>query len=292
MKIFIGLFIFFFTHYSLAAIIHEEQSLYRNIIVTEKKQKRCMTFSLRDERKQNQSCKLMNKPNFLVFDYAKLTIGGILATEQPKNILIIGLGGGTLVEAFHKLAPQANITSVEVDSAVIKVAKSYFSLPSANWHNVVEKDGRIFIKREILKKHFYDVVVLDAFNGDYIPEHLMTLEFFKEVKSILSKNGIVLANTFSTSKLKDYESATYHAAFGNLYQFEGTHSGNRVIIASNSRLPTISKMKQRSAIYHEHFKNMGIDLEYLWESLNTTPRINTKYKILTDDYAPVNILKD
>ncbi len=292
MKIFLFVVTLFCFQISTAKTIHKEQSLYRNIVVTQVKNKRCMKFSLRKDRKQNQSCKYINKPEVLVFDYAKLSVAGILATENPQSILIIGLGGGTLVEAFHTLAPEAIITSVEIDTAVIKVAKNYFDLPTESWHKIIDKDGRIFIKREKIKNKKYDIVILDAFNGDYIPEHLMTVEFLKEVKSILSDKGLVIANTFSSSKLKQLEGATYHAAFGDFYLLKGQHSGNRIILASNKALDSVSTLKNRAEKYRLDFDKMDIKLDYLWQALNTEPEVDKQSRILTDDYAPVNILKN
>ena len=55
--------------------------------------------------------------------------------------------------------------------------------------------------------------MLDAFDGEYIPEHLMTVEFL-EMRDLLSDDGVLVANTFASSKLYDYESATYAEAFG------------------------------------------------------------------------------
>jgi spermidine synthase len=277
---------------SYARTIHKEQSLYRNIMVTKTGQKICMKFSLRTDRKQNQSCKLLNNPDFLVFDYAKLAVAGFLMADDPKNILIIGLGGGTLVEAFHSLSPDAKITSVEIDPAVVKVAKEYFHLPLDAWHTIVEKDGRIFIKREKLRGNKYDLIVLDAFNGDYIPEHLMTLEFFKEVKSVLTDDGLVISNTFSTSILYDYESSTYSKAFGDFYQLKGKFSGNRLIVTGNKKLPSRQQFKEITLSYKEHIKKMDIRPEYLWMALEVNPNWNKSSPALTDDFAPVNILKD
>ena len=276
---------------SFSKTIHKEQSLYRNIIVTKNGQKLCMKFSLRRDRKQNQSCKMLDNPDFLVFDYAKLAVAGFLMADKPKNILVIGLGGGTLIESFNSLEPDSIITSVEIDPAVVKVAKQYFHLPVEPWHNIIEKDGRIFIKREKIRGAKYDLIVLDAFNGDYIPEHLMTLEFFKEVKSILSNDGLVVSNTFSSSILYDYESSTYHKAFGGFYQLKGKFSGNRVIVTGNKKLPSKEEFKRITLKYKSFIEVMDIKPEYLWRALEVNPVWNKNSPVLTDDFAPVNILK-
>ena len=61
----------------------------------------------------------------------------------------------------------------------------------------------------------YDLIMLDAFDHEYIPEHLLTQEFLQEVKSLLAPGGVLAANTFSSSRLYDHESTTYAAVFGS-----------------------------------------------------------------------------
>ena len=64
----------------------------------------------------------------------------------------------------------------------------------------------------------YDLVMLDAFNEDYIPEHMLTREFLQELKAVMTPNGTIVANTFSGTELYDHESTTYKAVFGPLLQ--------------------------------------------------------------------------
>ncbi|MFM9785913.1 hypothetical protein ACKI13_48440, partial [Streptomyces scabiei] len=75
-------------------------------------------------------------------------------------------------------------------------------------------------------------------NGDYIPEHLLTKEFFKEIKSVLAPGGIVAANTFSSSKLYQHESATYHAVFGDFINVTTEKNSNRIILAGFKSAPS------------------------------------------------------
>ena len=72
-----------------------------------------------------------------------------------------------------------------------------------------------------MEKDHYDLILLDAFNGDYIPEHLMSAEFFEEVKKLLPANGMVVANTFSSSRLYSAESQTYAQVFGKIFNTIG-----------------------------------------------------------------------
>ena len=84
----------------------------------------CLQFTIKRDTK-NQSCFNPKTPKKLVFTYAKMAMASVLFAPDPKNILIIGLGGGTLPMAFHRLFAGASIHAIEIDTAVIKVAKKY-----------------------------------------------------------------------------------------------------------------------------------------------------------------------
>ena len=98
-------------------------------------------------------------------------------------------------------------------------------------------DGRPFIKRAGIRREKYDYIVLDAFSGDYIPEHMLTREFLDEVRNIMRPESVLVANTFSTSRLYDHESVTYQRAFGEFFNFKLPTTGNRIIITQLEPLP-------------------------------------------------------
>jgi spermidine synthase len=281
-----------FTSTAFAEVVHKERSLYRNIIVEENANLRCLKFNTKSN-KTSQSCMYTDNPNKLVFNYTKLVFSSLLLIDNPKNVLIIGLGGGTLSNVIHQLYPSAHIENVEIDPAVIKVARDYFSFIETD--NVTSKvqDGRIFIKRAALKKQKYDWIILDAFNGDYIPEHLLTKEFFEEVNSVLSDNGIIAANTFSSSKLYEHESATYHAVFGDFINVSRENRSNRIILAGYTTPPSEATIQQRIKALASRLTPYGINIKSISENVYFT-KDNKDWpsdtKVLTDQYSPANLL--
>ena len=108
-----------------AEIIHEERSLYRNIRVRDLGSERCLLFTVRRSNR-NQSCLDLDDPDRLIFPYARMMLSGLLVTPQPKRILMVGLGGGTLPKVFNALTPEATQDLVEIDEAVVTVAKRFF----------------------------------------------------------------------------------------------------------------------------------------------------------------------
>ncbi|MCK8135573.1 spermidine synthase [Pseudoalteromonas sp. 2CM28B] len=281
--------------FSVAAhsnVVHEERSLYRNIIVDETHDLRCLKFNTKSSQ-TSQSCMYKNNPDKLVFNYTKLTFASLLVTDNPKNVLIIGLGGGTLSNVIHELYPAAKIHNVEIDPAVLKVARNYFNFIENDAVTSSVQDGRIFIKRAAIKKQKYDWIILDAFNGDYIPEHLLTKEFFEEVKSVLAEGGVIAANTFSSSKLYEHESATYHAVFGDFINVSRANRSNRIILAGVNSMPTEAQINQRIKALNPRLKKYDVDLKAISTYMQSTKNkqdwpANTK--VLTDQYSPANLL--
>src|SRR5437870_2257256 len=106
-------------------VIHSERSLYRNITVYEENGERCMKFS-RLYAGNRQSCVLLRDPARLIFAYTKMMLASLYLAPRPTKVLILGLGGGTLPAALIRIFPDIEMDVVEVDAAVIRVARQYF----------------------------------------------------------------------------------------------------------------------------------------------------------------------
>lgn len=275
-----------------AQVIHQERSLYRNILVEDNGDLRCLKFNVKSTNTQ-QSCFLKSQPQQLVFNYTKLLMTSLLIVPEPKRILIIGLGGGTMSNTLAQLYPQSQIDNVEIDQAVIKVARDYFGFFENNQIKTYNQDGRIYIKRALLKKQQYDWIILDAFNGDYIPEHLMTKEFLQEAKALLSKNGVLSANTFSLSELYAHESATYKAVFGDFYQVSDQGNSNRIIIVNRNGFTANSLNKSNIKTINTRLYKYGVDIYSLYKKISFTESNQNwpkNTRLLTDQFSPVNLL--
>ena len=132
------------------------------------------------------TCIRLATPEDLVFDYTKMMLGALTMNPHPTHILVVGLGGGTLPSALREMVPDAVVDVSELDPAVVKVAETYFNFTPGPNLTVTTGDGRVFVKKQLQKGVKYDLIMLDAFEDDYIPEHLLTREFLTEVKGILT----------------------------------------------------------------------------------------------------------
>lgn len=273
-----------------AELIHRERSLYQTILVSKNGSTVCLRFSVRRDQR-NQSCIDQRRPKAMVFTYTKMMMSALLLNPDPQRVLIAGLGGGTLPMALAELFPEAQIDIVEIDPAVVMVAKRFFGFEETHKLKVFTQDARVFTKRALIRNATYDLIMLDAYNGDYIPEHLMTREYLNETKSLLTDNGIIAANTFTVSRLYDHESATYHDVFGEFFNLRTAQSANRVILTSQQPLPNIMVLGQRARQLEDRLKPFGVDIRNYPKLLSSKVDWDDDVRILTDQYSPVNLLQ-
>jgi|TARA_B110000971_G_scaffold213218_1_gene243771 spermidine synthase len=283
-------------------VIHEERSLYTSILVQQQRDLLCLNFTLK-RADSSQSCMDVKNPKRMVFAYTRMVMSGLLFTPNPKNIMIVGLGGGTLPVALNEILPEAKIQTVEIDPAVIGVAKRFFNFTESANNKIIQQDARVFAKRAALQKQQFDLIILDAFNGDYIPEHLMTQEFLTEVQSLLTPGGVLVANTFASSDLYAHESNTYKEVFGKFINLRGRDSGNRIVIvpqgsisaAQRAPISRDSLLAQADILapvlapYAIPIKRLAKDI---LKSINAPADWDQDKRTLTDQYSPANLLKN
>ena len=272
-----------------AEIIHEERSLYRNILVREQGDRRCLIFTVR-RSDRNQSCIDLEDPDHLVFPYARMMFAGLLLNEAPERMLMVGLGGASLPRVFAELFPEAEQDLVEIDAAVVRVAEDYFLFEPTEQMDVHVRDARVFVKRALARGEQYDYVMLDAFTGDYIPEHLLTQEFLEEVKGILAPGGVLVANTFSSSRLYHHESATYAAVFEHVAELRLPITLNRILVAYDGPWPARGELSARAEALAPRVRRFGITTGPLAQNLNPDFRYDEGARVLTDQYSPANLL--
>ena len=203
---------------------------------------------------------------------------------------MVGLGGGTLPMALAQLFPTARMDIVEIDAAVVHVAKKYFRFKAAANTTVYTQDARVFGRRMNKQGQRYDLILLDAYNGEYIPEHLMTAEYLAETRSLLTETGVLAANTFAISTLYDHESTTYAHVFGRFMNFRHPDSANRVVLAMQADFPAREFLEVRAAKFAPRLRRYGVDIESYLPLLDGRPDWDPKARVLTDQYSPANLL--
>lgn len=268
-------------------VVHRENSLYQYLLVIDNTDKNERYLVNLEKTTFFQGGIKLDAPDQLLFEYTRLSFLGLSFLEKmPKNALFVGMGIGAMPRFMAKHFPETTIEVAEIDPTVVNIAKKYFSFKETERMTVKEEDGRQFIKRS---KKGYDIIFLDAYQGENIPFHLTTREFLQEVKARLNKGGVVVSNILASNRNKFFTAMvkTYSAEFPNLTIFKGKASNNYVFVATDSTV-TPDVMRNRAREIQESHQ-LGIDLAAISQDQLVSLAPEDKAKVLTDDFAPVHI---
>lgn len=271
-----------------ARIIYETDSLYHHIVVRENSQgKRFLSFN---RVRGDQSAVVPGHPEILTFGYTKSAFVALTFLEkEPRNILYIGVGAGSIPAYTRLLYPKVRMDLVEIDPEVSRVAKEYFDFKVDDNMRESAQDGRVFLRSSDRK---YDLIFLDAYNDSSVPFHLTTKEFLELCKEHLTPDGVLASNVWS-QELNRYFTAqvdTYKHVFGNLHLFMSKGSGNYIFVSlNNSNAPFSKEILERRA-RNIPIPEGTIDLKAIIQQ-EYIPNPRTTGEILTDDFAPVNIMR-
>jgi spermidine synthase len=210
-------------------VIYEKASSYNTIIVTEDhKGLRTLLFERGGGR---QSVVKPGDPDHLELPYARVALAGLALCEEPRRILVVGLGGGSLPMFLRKHYPAAAIDVAEIDPDVVDVAKRFFGFVEDERMRAHVGDGRQFI--ENARQADYDIIFLDAFGARDVPKHLTTREFLQITRRALKPNGVVVANVWrpASNPLYDSMTRTYQDAFDELFILDVPGDVNNIFLA-------------------------------------------------------------
>jgi spermidine synthase len=271
--------------------LYEKNSLYQFLRVVEDSSKKERYIYVDNQKKLAHGGISLESPDKLLFEYTRISfISLAFMDREPKDVLFVGMGAGIMPKYFINYYPDSMIDNVEIDPEMVMIAKDYFDFQDKENMKVHVMDGRVFIKRTTNK---YDIIFLDAYQGEHIPFHLTTVEFLREVKKRLKDGGIVTSNILAENKNKFFYSMikTYLQEFSQLYIYQGRVSDNFIFIATadSTKKESIHAWVRAKELMKQ--KKFNIDLPVITQSHGHYTDYEKDAKILTDDFAPVNIYK-
>ena len=126
-----------------------------------------------------------------------------------KNVLILGLGGGTVVGMIDRFWTGAKITGIELDPVVVRIGKDFFGLDDFRGLKVVTADAIKWIERfkgsSSQGRKKYDLVIVDLYLGKDFPQKATSENFMKSLKKLMSKDGVVIFNRLRTDGWQVFE---------------------------------------------------------------------------------------
>ncbi len=132
----------------------------------------------------------------------------VLKQNEPKlkNILILGLGGGTVQHLISRELPEAYMVSVDIDPVMYDIAKKYFEIDTLERHRVIIADAcRVIVDPENyeLAKGSFQAAFVDIYIGEKFPELGKSGNFISAVKDMLIPGGLLIINRIYTKHHQD-----------------------------------------------------------------------------------------
>jgi spermidine synthase len=173
-----------------------------------------------------QSGMRLDDPWALDFSYTRLAMAFLLFQPDPKKVLLLGLGGGSLAKFIHRHLPATDLTTVEIDADVIALRDEFLVPPDGPKFHVVHDDAARFVARE----HGWDAIVLDCFDPEGYSPSVMTRDFFRDARDALSKKGVLVSNLVGKKEERIAQLDLLRTVFGdNIVVMPDKEDGNLVV---------------------------------------------------------------
>lgn len=214
-------------------ILWVRHSPFSTVVVTQQGRYRMLKFRENGKDMEQSRCDI-KRPDYLLHEYSRLQLLGLMFPEQIQDVLVVGLGGGSLSKALAKAYPAATLDSVELDPVVAQAARQWFFYHESERVRTVLGDAREFLRGTDRK---YDLIFLDAFDGLEVPEPLRSRPFYEIVRAHLKPGGAVVSNLHLRSRQYAADRATLAQVFPVQYTFMGTGVAVVVSQLSETRRP-------------------------------------------------------
>jgi len=256
---------------------------YNDVFITKRGHQLVMSFQIKGWDYTESVSNLLD-PDDLPLRYAQVMTIATIYPQAARKILMLGLGGGSIATYLGRFIPDAAITTVEIDPGVITAAKTYFGLRESERVRYLAGDGRVFLTRDSER---YDLILLDAYRGGYVPFHLLTREFYGLVKQRLAPGGAAAFNVHDGSKLYASTVKTLGEVFAALDLYP-TRRGEVIAVATAA--PVDAQILERRAAALQELHGFRFSLPDLLRLRMDKPHSQAAGgDVITDDFAPADV---
>jgi spermidine synthase len=144
-------------------------------------------FSIREIQSRMQ----VGDPDALDLGYTRTMMGFLLFQPKPRQIAMVGLGGGSLAKFCHRYLPQAQIQVAEINPHVLALRDEFCVPPDSERFNVLRGDGALFVRHSVTPR---DVLLVDGFDDQGQPARLCSQRFYDDCAEMLQPGGVLVIN--------------------------------------------------------------------------------------------------
>ena len=221
-----------------------------------------------------QSCMLLDDPSRLYLEYSQAMMCALLFQPAPANMLLVGLGGGSLVKFLLEFFPAARIDVAEINPEVVRVARDYFLLPEEGRLRIMTAPGEEIVAERLAAGARYELIIVDAFDDHGPARALLGEGFLRCCRTLLAGNGVFTMNLWNRPA-DDFPA--HRAALAKLFGRQvltlllGNANSNAIVFGFHEPPPAGSLMKLKPAA-REMSRRTGVDFvrwlrQLYWQSI-------------------------
>ncbi|WP_373790476.1 fused MFS/spermidine synthase [Achromobacter insuavis] len=215
------------------------------------------TRTLHFSEKVIQSRMSTLNPDALDLEYTRMMMGFVLFAPEPADILMVGLGGGSLAKFCHRYLARSRIEVVEIDPAVIALREAFMVPSDSDRFRVVQADGADHVRG---LREAADVLLLDGFDDAGIPDALCSADFYADCHRALRDDGILVINFHVNHPLHHEYLDRVRAAFGSaMFEVVDDDMTNSIVFACKGDLlddPAGADLKRPAAIAKDAWRQL------------------------------------
>ena len=147
--------------------------------------------SLYFTRALTQSGMRLSDPTALEFVYTQMMMSFLLFVHQPKHVLMLGVGGGSLVKYCHRHLLASRLTAIEIDPDILAFRDQFMLPPDDARLQILLGDAANYLRSNDPNA---DVILIDAFDRDGFSSSVCTRDFYLHVRDALTSQGVMVAN--------------------------------------------------------------------------------------------------
>ncbi|MGJ8669833.1 MAG: hypothetical protein ACSHXK_10125 [Oceanococcus sp.] len=138
-----------------------------------------------------QSEMLVDEPNALTFAYTRMMMAFLLFNPEPKDVVIVGLGGGSLTKFCYQQLPRTRVTTLEISEQVLGMAEMFEIPDSDKYKQVIHADAVDYFSTT---EELFDVVLIDGCDQKGTAPVFCEPAFLLNVRNQLQDQGLLVMN--------------------------------------------------------------------------------------------------
>lgn len=182
-----------------------------------------------------QSAMRVKAPYDLELAYSRGMMMFLMFAYRHENILLLGLGGGSIPKFLYHYVPEARTTVVEINPEIIRVSRSHFYMPENDANlQVIEADGVIYLQEH---PNSADVLMLDIFDSQGIPPDMYSQDFFDSCSEALKIDGMLAVNLWGSDRNFDLYLQRLQQSFHDRVLILPTGRPGNIVVFGFKRAP-------------------------------------------------------